>query len=198
MVCRANFPCERELTTNHFKCSGHGPLHDTESVAIVVFDENLKIGNKLTLEQFPSKKLNRGELSLARISFTTLDDIDAYVIGPDRNREATAIGASTAIVRDIRSIAAIVDGLHPLKIVRGVCVIDKVVSGDHDGHAAFQSCGDHDGLTPPQRGKLRHRIAADLAEKFDVLRDIADVFMPSAANTPSPGATRDAPAKPPR
>jgi len=189
MPCDTNTHCQDERVSQHHKASGHGPVKDDEYVIFVVFDSNVQIGKKLSERDFSTKKIAKGDLSLARKAYTTINDAQECVIQPALDRGQKVSGASVALTRSLRSIKAPIEGLTPVKYARGVCILDRVENDDHEGHAALRSCRDEGALTPKQRGKLRALIAADLAEKFDVLQAIADVFTLSAANIPSIVAT---------
>jgi hypothetical protein len=174
MACGGSRPCPRERITQHLKNGGHGIVVDDEVVIFVVFDGMVEVGGKLSRKHFNTKKIRDGDLSLARQRYTTMNDISTFVIEPARKAGLVLNGAVVAQVDKLRSIART---QPPAGLLRGVCVIDRVEDGDHDGHAALIGCADQKAsLTNEQTlGKFRGQIALDLAEKFSEVKEINDV-----------------------
>lgn len=167
MVCAPGEICQREGVSHHHAGNGHGPVSNDEVVVYVFFGDALRIGDKLTPDQFPGKRLGRGEISLARKSYATLEDIQQFVI-----KGAAVVGASSAITGEIRLIAPEIGGATS----RGVCVLDDVVAGDHDSHAALRECAHQNAMKDKAKNTARILVAADLADKFGPIEDIAAVF----------------------
>jgi hypothetical protein len=184
MTCAASGRCPREEVTQHFKKAGHGTVSSDENVIFVVFDGNVALGERLNRKHFDTRKIKDGDLSLARQKYTTIDDLNTFVIVPATQSGCVLNGAVIAEVHMLRSIVKTQAPAGPL---RGVCVIDKVEEGEHNGHAALMACADQAAsFTNPQSlGKFRGQIALDLADKFSEVRAIDAVGL--AASIASPG-----------
>jgi hypothetical protein len=184
MACRLGAPCSHESLTQHHVRGGHGPLTDSEVVVIVIFDDRLKIGDNVTSDQFRSNALGRGDVSLARLAFATLDDIKKYVVDPSEAKGIPAVGASIAVVKAIREISRPSDDTRRAIQLRTVCVLDEVDEEDHDSHASLRACDDQkpEAMSEKTRHKVRARLANDLAKKFGAIQDLRTIF-----NTPSIG-----------
>jgi hypothetical protein len=74
--------CAKEGVTQHFlgKGYGHGPVGSGEMVIFAVFQKTPREGNRPVATTFPVKQLNRGEISLARETYTTRMDFEARVV----------------------------------------------------------------------------------------------------------------------
>jgi hypothetical protein len=150
----------------------------SEVVVLVVFDTSTKIGDRLTAEQFPTKRLGRGEISLARQNYATLESINEYVI-----KGRPIVGVATSVVDSIRAIGRGNEDTKAPRILRSVCVIDKVESGDHDSHASLKACDDQELMSPTRRGKVRGALAAELARKFGPIQEIGAIFKSAALSS---------------
>jgi hypothetical protein len=184
MTCDARRPCPRESVTQHFRKAGYGVVSDDETVIFVVFDGMVGIGDRLNRKHFDTTKIKNGDLSIARQRYTTMDDMNTVIIEPAKQTGRVLNGAVIAQVDKLRSIVRTQAPAGPL---RGVCVIDKVQNGDHDGHAALIGCADQAArFTNPQSlGKFRGQIALDLADKFSEVKSLDAVGI--VASSPSTG-----------
>jgi hypothetical protein len=181
MECSTGASCRHELLSQHYEATGPGLILSCEEVILVVFDLSMKTGDKLTAEHFPTKKLGRGEISLARKKYATLDVLNDFVI-----KGKPVAGATTSTVKSIRAIGRKSDNAKVHELVRTVCVIDKVESGEHDSHASLRACEDQAAMSEPRRHKVRSALAADLARLFGSVQDIAAVFDSPLPNGPAP------------
>lgn len=158
---------EEERTTCHHLGNGHGPVNDEEIIALAVFTSTPKNGRKLVADSFPRKQLITGNLSLARRSYTSTAEFTSHVLEPAITRGEVVEGASWALVSDIRRCVVVAPDPEKLdQLVRGVCVLDIVTAGDHEGHAALKFAT-LPARTPERRiGTLRTMIREQLAERF--------------------------------
>jgi hypothetical protein len=139
-----------------------------------VFDSDEPLGKRLRPTDFDTNQIKRGEFSLARQGFTDWPTFRDKVLVPKGPKDLKGVVSSNAeairrIIRDVR-------GLHPRKILRAVCVIDKAIEIDFHGHAALVFCEDHNNLTAKQKTTLRSIITADLADAFGVLNPVANCY----------------------
>lgn len=176
MTCEANALCSGECSLSDAVKSKYGCVRDSELVVFMVFDADIKEGDPIPATQFPSKKLARGDLSICRETYTSLEEAKESIVEPATKRGQVLRGVAFTSAAKIREIRACIDGASPPNFARAVCVLDIVDIDDHAGHAALQSCRDEKRLTPKQTGKLRSLIAEDLAAKFGVLQAISDVL----------------------
>jgi hypothetical protein len=164
--------CAQEALTQHHLGvgHGHGPVQSDEVVLFAVFETTERQGNRLIQTAFPRKQLNRGEVSLARLAYTTRAVFDQRVIHALEAILGKFVGVARAEVSDLRALNFEVPGTTPLITGRAVCVLDKVSSADYDGHAALKYAESQDALTEKQKRTTRQLIGADLAEAFgDIL-----------------------------
>jgi hypothetical protein len=160
--------CAREGTTQHHRGlgNGHGLVSPRELVLVAVFEKTKRDGLRLLPTTFEVRQLTRGEFSLARLMHMTKSEFQAYVIGPGETAQGQLVGVARADVAALRQIPYVIEGTQPALTGRGVCVLDKVAIGDHDGHAALEYSESQDQLTPKQKNIARQQINADLAEIF--------------------------------
>ena len=143
---------------------------------LLVSDNGLKAGDRLTVDQFRSKPLGRGDISLARKAYANLDILQRAVIDPAISRGEVVVGASSVVVKTIRDIDALINDGRQERLVKAACVLDRVDPGDHDSHAALKGCEGHQIISDKQLGKVRTRIAADLANKFGPIISLDSIF----------------------
>lgn len=160
--------CAKETTTQHYLGvgNGHGPVRSDEVVLFAVFENVPHDGGRLIAVAFQSKQLRRGEVSLARVAYTTRAVFDEHVIQALEHRLGKCLGITRANVAALRALAFEVPGTTPTISGRAVCVLDKVTQEDYDGHAALEYSELEEGLTPKQKEKFRPLIHADLADAF--------------------------------
>jgi hypothetical protein len=144
-----------------------------------VFDSDEPQGERLRPTDFDTNQIKRGELSLARRGLTDWPTFRDRVVVPKGGAKALK-GIVSSNCEAIRRITKDVQGFHPKKILRGVCIIDKAIVIDFVGHATLKFCEDHNPLTAKQKTSLRSRITADLADAFGVLMPIVACY-PEAA-----------------
>ena len=170
--------CAKEQTTQHHlgAAHGHGCIRPMEDLVIAVFDSTpLEAGGtRLSPLAFPTKQLSHGEVSLARSLHTSRKDFENHVLSPRRDAGSRVHGVSVASAHMLRSLPATLPGANPPMRMRAVCVLDKVVPGDHDGHAALQYSEEQNDITAKQKARLRSLIAADLANVFSPVCSIDD------------------------
>jgi hypothetical protein len=178
--------CAKEAATQHHMGEehGHGPLSAEEVVVLAVFEKTAHEGNRLIATTFPVKQLNRGEISLAREMYTTSDTFESEVVRPAQKNWGDLVGVARVDVGTLRNIPYEIAGSAPVLRGRGVCVLDRVVPGDHDGHAALEYSESLDRLSDKQRGIIRSRINGDIAEAFGEIVQLKDAFN-TASNIPS-------------
>lgn len=174
--CCAGQLCDCEKVSHHYDGHGLGIVVDLEVIIFVVFDTRLQVGDKLTSDCFMAKRLSKGEISLARKAYTTLNDIDDFVLSPAKARGETAVGASVIEAKTIRHIVVALDDGHQKRNVRGACVLDKVDLEDHNSHAALKGCTKYGAISDKQLGKLRLQFASDLAKKFGPIQHLQSIF----------------------
>jgi hypothetical protein len=135
-----------EEKTHHFCGDGHGygPVKDAEVVLHAVFDGTKRIGNRLTPDAFPPKNLKRGEVSVARQSYICRSAFEVHIILPLVPILGEFLGAAPAPVQKLREIVYRVKGIVPPIEGRAICVLDKVVEGDDESHAAIAYSASHD------------------------------------------------------
>jgi hypothetical protein len=86
------------------------------------------------------------------------------------------VGIARVYVASLRNIPYEVAGSSPVLEGRATCVLDKVVLGDHDGHAALEYSESLHRLTPKQKGIVRQQINGDIAEAFGEVIQLSDAF----------------------
>jgi hypothetical protein len=169
--------CPDEQTTCHHLGNGPGPVRDDEVVVLAVFANTNRVNGKLTGDSFRNSQLKRGELSLARRQHTNKQEFIACVLTPGAAREGQSEGGCTANVCDIRQKVLIApDVAAPELTVRAICVLDMVVPGDHEGHAALKYA-ELPGQIPERRlGSLRAMIREQLAEQFSDIATCDEIW----------------------
>jgi len=172
--------CPNEGKCHHYLGKGIGPgrVLGTECLIYAVCESQRGLGEKLSIEDFKTKRLQRGDLSLARHEYTNWPTFRDYVVRPRDSRSIKGVAVSTAA--EIRGLISPVNGVHPEKSLRAVCILDKVQEGDHAGHAALQYCSEQAALTEKQKKNLRALISADLAETFSTIAAVPYCY-PEAA-----------------
>lgn len=163
----ADCPCE--ATTQHFKGSppGHGPVLDSETVTLAVFRDTPydTESRRLLPAAFPTDRLNGGNLSLARLSHTNRSTFDTQVVA---GRMDDLVGVACASAFAIRQITYDSTS-HPAFKGRGVCLLDKVEDGDHDGHASLGWGRSDVELSVKQKQRAREAIKRNLADTFTLV-----------------------------
>lgn len=135
-------------------------------------------GDRLTAEAFPLKQMKKGEVSVARVPYTTAPDFDTHVVTRLEPTLGKLLGVACVSAAEVRAITF---DAAPAGQGSGICVLDRVVPGDHDGHAALQFSAAFDRLTISQirMGKLRKLVLLDLADKFRPISPPNTVFRPA-------------------
>jgi hypothetical protein len=185
MVCEIGLLCENELDTHNPVPSCLGVPDDSEDVIIAVFDDVSKIGDRVSPESFLPKRLGKGEVSVARLAHIGIDDFHNHVVMPGMAR-APFVGVARAKVSDIRKLSVNIGNNHHPKMQRGVCVLAQVGKGDHESHAALQSCVKLM-LGQARLGIVRLQLGLDLTRTFGVIEDINAVLGAPSANSHSTG-----------
>ena len=177
MPCQCGVCCEREAQTSDELGIGPGPIVSDENVLLAVFDEDAVIGEYLLDGHFPSKDIARGNFSLARTTHTTYEAFKSDVVAPKEDEGILLVGGVQASVATLRDICRDADWLNPIQVHRAVSVLDKIVAGDHKGHAASQFCRQqNEALSQQKLGPFRRLIAADLADAFGVLMSPEETY----------------------
>jgi hypothetical protein len=162
--------CVEERTSQHFRGRWHGfgPVKDGEKVIFAVFQSTNCLGNRLTAVSFNNNHLKKSAQSLARQAFVTRKTFNRTIVDGAELR-----GVATADVSALRALVADVK-LNVREItVRSLCVLDRVETGDCDGHATTGYSEKHAtlGLSQTQLSKVRERIRLDLANTFSEICD---------------------------
>jgi len=170
--------CPKEAITQHHLGIGfgHGPVRSDEVVLFAVFESTARDANRLIATAFSRRQLNRGEVSLARLAYTTRATFDQRVVSALENRQGTFLGVACANVRALRRIRFEVPGTNQTITRRAVCVLDKVSPLDHNGHAALEYADFQGQLTERQRSACRQLIHADLADAFSDIISLDQVL----------------------
>ena len=160
--------CAKEAITQHHLGigHGHGPVRLNEVVLLAVFERTPREEDHLIATTFPRGQLIRGEISLARRAHTTRATFDERVIQVLEPNFGKCLGVARASAAALRAIRFEIPGTLPIAGGRAICVLDKVGSGDHDGHAALEYSEAINRLTEKQKSRYRPLIHADLAEAF--------------------------------
>jgi hypothetical protein len=169
----------------HYDGGGHGPILDEETVVMLVMDDSgLKPGERLDRNQFRKQRLKDGDVSLARRAYATIKSVEEFIVIPAMSRGRTVIGASSSLVKSIRSINPVMEGCQDR--MGGVCVLAQVCQGDHDSHAALRECQERGlaGHKGDKQAKIRALVVADLVNKFGVIEDISATLPETAPYSP--------------
>ena len=194
MACNFSVLCADERTAHTFDGVSNGPVEDGESIIYVVFKDKGEFGKQLTGGDFDTKAIANGSMSVARQALTSISSLYHYVIDPPCRRGDKPGGVVFSTAAILRSITTWHGDPNKKTFIRGVCIVEKRDAGDHKGHAALRLCKDTRDASQSGRNKLKARIAEDLAKKFSVLHGVEAHYLLTAANSPSTGATQDAPA----
>lgn len=160
--------CPEEQSTQHYrgKWHGFGPVADSELVVFAIFGSAVHLGDALNSDRFESRRIARGEHSLARAAFTTNSTFSREVAS--KNGKQPFVGVSFARVSELRNLRADIDRGHGDTFsARSVCITDSVEVGDFDGHAAMAFSDETTmGISQGRIGALRVRIIHDLCDTF--------------------------------
>ncbi len=142
----------------------------TEFVLIAVFDDVPHDRDEGTLVQkaFNSKQLQRHEVSLARLNYTTESTFNSEVVD---KKSAGIVGVVFASASALRAVPYVVPS-QPVVIGRGVCLTDKVQADDHDGHAALGWSESQEAHGETQRGRYRELVKKNLTQVFGRIVDV--------------------------
>jgi hypothetical protein len=145
--------CAKETTTQHYLGvgNGHGPVRSDEVALFAAFEKVPHDEGRLKAVAFQSQQLRRGEVSLARLAYTTRAIFDERVIQALKHRLGECVGITRANVAALRAISFEVPGTTPTISGRAVCVLDKVSQEDYHGHAALQYSELEERLTQKQK-----------------------------------------------
>ncbi len=184
MVCAVGDICTNELENRHHMGGGLGPIMPEEHVALIVLGTDGAIGAGLEPNMISPKRLGRGEISLARVSHATLDDIRLFVV-----KEKTCIGAAAVEVSKLRSVAASWKESGRQMVSRGACVLPDVNEGDHDSHASLKTCAGYEHLGQTLLGTVKTAVCAELRKKFGTIRRVDEIFTAPAPSIPTTSET---------
>lgn len=164
----------REHISQHYlgADAGHGPVLDDEWVAMAVFGPLRGAELGLAPTEFPAKQLKRSEVSIARLKYIAKEEFLSRVVTPGEELKGPLVGISCAITKNIRDIIYVVQGLHPIRSGRAICVLDLVVQGDYNAHAALGYSESMDTLTEGQKARVRLVVQNDLVRSFGPLQSI--------------------------
>jgi hypothetical protein len=143
---------------------------------LVGFCEADLVDGRPLKQAFPNKRIKDGEFSLARTDFIDKEFFHRFVVEPRRNSATPIVSVGRASVLALRTLTTPLDWQKPVKLIRSVCVIDRVVKGDHDSHAALEYCEEQQSLKPGQRDRVRAAIAADLVKVFSSVLPLDSAF----------------------
>jgi hypothetical protein len=135
------------------------------------FDSTTK---QLEVSAFSVNKLKKCNLSVARLKYTTAQELEKYVIEPIVSRNQTAYGVSQALAKDIRHIDY--RDMRGTKVGKAICVVDRVEADDHNGHASLGFSKADERVPDTQRRKFRPFVFADLARHFSPLQELSTVY----------------------
>jgi hypothetical protein len=152
-----------------------------EIVAFAIFSNTATQSGKLVPEAFRSKDLRRGEVSLARVKYTTLAEFVNEVIEPGEKNSGSFHGACCALAANIRAISVDASPNKTGEMSRGFCVLDKVSPHDHDGHAAIEFAELPGPISEPRLKALRELIKGDLVRVFGAIEAADRIFCSSLA-----------------
>lgn len=130
---------------------GFGPVSSAESVLFAVFETTKREGDRLIATAFPAEQLARGEVSVTRAAHTSKTEFCTHVIEPLEASLGKLIGVARAEVGALRAIPYIFDDVKPPLTGKAVRVPDKVVQGDHNGHAALEYSESQEQLSPSKK-----------------------------------------------
>ena len=191
---RVSSDCPCEAASRHFKGSppGHGPVSNDETVVLAVYLDTPRQpgGGRLLPAAFRTDKLNSYDLSLARLRFTTKRAFQEDVVA---TRTADLVGVASATGVALRRITYDSTS-HPAFRSRGVCLVDKVEQGDHDGHAALGWGHSDAELSDKQKKRAREAIKQNLADSFGSITSADDCEW--ASSLPEDGAEAEPPSSP--
>jgi hypothetical protein len=177
--------CAKELTTQHHLGLGYGfgPVSSAEAVLFAVFETTKREGDRLVATAFPARQLARGEVSVMRAAHTSKTEFCTNIVERLEASLGRLIGVARAEVGALRAIPYIFDDVKPPVTGNAVCVLDKVVQGDHDGHAALEYSESQEQLSPKQKNIVRQKINADIADAFGeiVSLDAASFLAPASS-----------------
>ncbi len=161
--------CPEEQQTQHYgrKWRGFGPVRNNERLIFAVFDRTPRDGNSLIKNSFNNSHLIAYEESVARQLYVTRSVFDSKIVSPSIPLRGPLVGISCADVTRLRRLRVdIPRGPNRFVNIRAICVLDKVVAGDFDGHATLGYAGVGAlNVGKEQLGKVRSRIRLDLATK---------------------------------
>jgi hypothetical protein len=147
---------------------------------MAVFRATPTVNGRLAPTAFRNARLQAGDVSLARLSYTTREDFDAYVVAPKTASDPLQ-GVVTCAVEVLRGLRIDIPYTSPVTALRAICVIDRVEVGDHDGHAALMYCEEQQSIQGKKtKERIRADIAAALASAFGEVKAL-DVVFPSIA-----------------
>lgn len=129
-----NCPCPKESVAQHSRSPG--PVESNEKISLIILNPDQWNDGDFSSAAFSKKKLKEGSLSVCRVKFTTISEVQRHIVTPQllRNTNRTLFGSAVALCLDIRSINST---NRPNE--RIFCVIDDPIvdgpTGDYLGHA---------------------------------------------------------------
>jgi len=168
-LCPIEVRCHHHLGTG----AGPGPVLPSECLVFAVFRADARLGTRLVADKdFPTGRLKRGDLSLARHAHTSWATFRDYVIAPGKQSQAVQ-GIAVSRADALRSLVAEITSSVPPTCLRSVCVLDKVENGEHDGHAALKFCSEQAALRTKAKHVVRVQIQSELAATFSEVRAVS-------------------------
>lgn len=123
-----NADCVAELTQQ--RAASPGVVKADEKLAYILLDPDQWKEGRLTNAAFSKTRLKAGDLSVARASYCSVEQVEEHVVKPqlDRDPGRKLVGAFLARCADIRDIKA------QQPPARAICVVDDG-SDELPGHA---------------------------------------------------------------
>jgi len=157
---------------------GQGPVAHGEIVALGICLSTPPEGGKVTAKAFKTSLLQDGDLSLSRIAYTDTPTFQTKVVAPKAASDPIQ-GVAICSVSTLRDIYINVPKAQPPSRIRGACVLDKVETGDHEGHATLEYCEEQNNIKNPNtKGMVRAAIAIALASAFGDVHPVDAIFPP--------------------
>ena len=168
--------CIKETNTKHYLWwRGFGPVQDYELLVYAVFETTDKNGSTLTGDAFENRYLADNALSMARLNYIRRKQFNRKVINFGVKRKGAFLGIVCADAEKIRRILVPIPTSSGEKMVRGVCVLDRVESDDYDAHATAGYAEATNTVTGKNRGTVRSKVRLALAQQFGEIRGADEV-----------------------
>jgi hypothetical protein len=155
--------------------AGPGPVLPSECLIFAVFRADARLGTRLIEKDFPTNRLKRGDLSLARHAHTSWATFRDYVIAPGRQSQHFQ-GIAVSRADALRSLIAEVTSSTSPALLRSICVLDKVEDGEHNGHAALKYCAEQAALSDKAKRVVRTQIESELTATFSEVCAVSSCY----------------------